>query len=465
VWKNAGKPLVPVIAAAVVAGCATFEARPIAPEETEAAFKARTLSDPELCSYLATGGEIACPPRDLDPQTLTRIALYFHPDLEVARARTAIAEAGIITAGARPNPSLGTHLGYSDAPGAPWLYGVTFDIPVETAGKRGYRIVRAEQLTEATRLQLGEAAWQVRSYVRAALVQHLLAVREVDLLRAEEHTRSAAVTLMEQRLAAGEVSRPEVDVARTDLNNIKLATRAAEGIAAESRSALATALGLPLTALEGTIIVWPGIDRPPTEQTLAPAPLQRAGLLNRLDVRRALAEYGATEAALQLEVAKQYPDLHFGPAYSFDDAQSKFTLGVSITLPVLNQNQGPIAEAEARRRQAAAQVLALQAQIIGETDSALARYSSASAELAEADRLVAGLDEQVGAVQRAVEVGESDRLALAGVQVQRAVALRARLTALRKTQAALGALEDAVQRPLDSLEELPDTAPQQGPNR
>ena len=50
---------------------------------------------------------------------------------------------------------------------------------------------------------------------------------------------------------------------------------------------------------------------------------------------------------------------------------------------------------------------------------------------------------------------QPDRLALASVQLQRLVVARARLDALRRAQTALGALEDAVQRPLAPATALP----------
>jgi hypothetical protein len=52
-------------------------------------------------------------------------------------------------------------------------------------------------------------------------------------------------------------------------------------------------------------------------------------------------------------------------------------------------------------------------------------------------------------MQRAVSLGEEDRLSLNGVQLQSSVLARARLDALARAQSALGELEDAVQRPLD----------------
>src|SRR5206468_88698 len=104
-----------------------------------------------------------------------------------------------------------------------------------------------------------------------------------------------------------------------------------------------------------------------------PAMAQRIGLINRLDVRRGLADYAAAEAELRLEIAKQYPDVHIGPGYQFDQGQNKYAIGVTVELPVFNQNKGPIAEALAHRRQAAAEFVRVQAQAIGQIELALIR--------------------------------------------------------------------------------------------
>jgi outer membrane protein TolC len=139
-------------------------------------------------------------------------------------------------------------------------------------------------------------------------------------------------------------------------------------------------------------------------------------------------------------------------------------VGLSVTLPVFNQNQGPIAEAEARRRQAAAAFLLKQAQVIAESESSLARYTAALAELSEAEGSLRRLQEsELRRMQRAVEVGEEDRLSLTGVQIEHAVVARGRLEALTRAQSALGALEDAVQRPLDPGDAFAPPAPTSAP--
>ena len=191
------------------------------------------------------------------------------------------------------------------------------------------------------------------------------------------------------------------------------------------------------------------MDTLPGTQSLSPEKIQRDAVLNRLDVRRALAQYAAAEADLQLEIARQYPDINIGPGYTYEETHSFFTVGASTTVPLFNHNQGPIAEAQARRREAAAAFVERQAQVIARSERALAVYTSALKELSEADSLSKLQEKQLQITQQAIGSGADTRLSLDSVQIEGLVLARARLDALARAQKALGELEDAVQKPLD----------------
>ena len=444
-----------MILVGLLAGCAKYQPRPLAPAQTESDFRARSLADSEFRKFVeknSTNPPSLWPPKEFDLSLLTLAAFYFHPDLQLARAKIAVAQAGEITAGERPNPSvtlLPTYVPNADAALAPWLLTFSWDIPIETAGKRGHRILQAQELTLAARLALGEAAWKVRSRLRAAFVENLLAQRELEPIRDELQLRSNLVQLLQKRLELGDVSRVEINLAQTDFLTAQLAFRGAEGRIAETRANLSAALGLPNSALEKIHFVWPRMEKTLSKKEVSSASFQNAGLLNRLDIRRSLAEYAASEKNLQLEIAKQYPDLHLSPGYEFDQGEHKFSLGPSLTLPILNQNQGAIAQAKAKREEAAATFLSLQAQAINETEKALVNYRAAISQWAEADKTLNEMQSRIEKSTRsALELGEVDRATLLNVQLQKLLAMRARLDALRKVQAALGALEDAVQRPI-----------------
>lgn len=92
------------------------------------------------------GKPTAWPLSELNLDTLTTVAFYFHPDLDAARARIATADAAIITASTKPNPTVSGSAGYTDASPSPFVLRFGLDRPIETAGKRGYRTARANHL-------------------------------------------------------------------------------------------------------------------------------------------------------------------------------------------------------------------------------------------------------------------------------------------------------------------------------
>lgn len=123
----------------------------------------------------------------------------------------------------------------------------------------------------------------------------------------------------------------------------------------------------------------------------------------------------------------------------------EWQLGLSLPLPVLNRNQGPIAGARARRRLAADHFLTVQADAVTGIDSALAAYASARKQLATADSLLGDLRHQLGSVEAQVAAGEMQPLDLQNARLACEAGARNRLQARIRAQRALGRLEDATQ--------------------
>ncbi len=449
-----------LVSAVVLAGCATFQPRPISPDRQAAAFEARTLENSALKEFLKAnlGQEITpWPVKTWNFPMLALVAFYYHPDLDVARAQWGAAAAGVIIAGGRLNPTVGfvPEFNANAASGiSPWKLTPTFDIPIETAGKRGYRIDQVKHLSEAARLNIATAAWQVRSRLRARLLDLYAANERASLLGKQQADQEEIVKLLEQRLEVGEASQPDVTQARISLQQTRLALRETQKQVVEARAQVASALGLPTGALAGVDLSFAPFSRSPTVNDLPPETVRREALFNRPDILGGLAEYAASQSALQLEIAKQYPDIHLGPGYSWDQGDNKWSFGISLTLPVLNENQGPIAEAEANRKQAAARFAALQAGIIGEIDRSLTGYGAALQKLATADALNSEQKKQLQSVEELFKAGGSDRVALGGARLELDAIELSRLDTLIAVQQSLGLVEDSVQRPIEP-EEFP----------
>lgn len=437
---------VAVLAGAVLVGCARFHEQPLAPAKVAADFGARSLADNGLRAFLETNNAIGGWPRPTwDFNTLFLAAFYYHPDLDVARARLLGTRAAGITSGARPNPTVSLAPTYDTTTPPPWILGMSFDIPIETMGKRGYRIAQAAHLSDAARYNLATAAWQVRSRVRKSLLALYAAGENEALLQKQESIQTESIRLLEAQLQAGAVSPFEVTQSRVALNQTRFALHDAEKQAATARVQLAESVGVPPAALDGVTLGFDAFRQFPGD--LPDATAQKQALFNRADIRSGLAEYAATESALQLEIAKQYPNIHLNPGYQLDQTDNKWTLGLTVELPVLNQNQGPIAEAEARRGEIAAKFNALQARVLSEIGQAFAAYRASVKKAAAAEALNRDLAAQLRRAQGMLEAGEISRVELAQRQLELTTAALAQQAALVNAQESLGALEDAMQSP------------------
>lgn len=461
-----GKRFLPILLLVTfTAGCVRYSPEPLSPADRAAAIGARTLENPRLLKFISLEHASAPTGKRWDLADLTLAALYYHPDLDIARAKLAEARAGVITAGQIPNPSLSFEDLAYDATAGTWTVAPVINFLIETFGKREYRTKEAGALVDAARSDLATASWQVRGGVRDALLNLWAAQRRLALLRQRLDLQDQLVTMLEHRFAAGEASALDVARERTIRNQISLAVRDAERQGVDARTQLAVAIGIPRQGLDEVDLDFSAFENP-----AQPAPdtgtLRREALIGRSDVQALLADYAAAESAVALQVANQYPNITLSPGIGYDAGHDVYRLLPAADLPVFNQNQGPIAQARARREMAAARFTALQTRIIGAVDGTAASYRAAAQALATADALATGEEQRERRVLRSFQAGEVDRPTLVTAQIERMVAEQSRFEAMVQKGQALGALEDALQHPLyepGAIFSVPQTNPRLPP--
>jgi outer membrane protein TolC len=266
------------------------------------------------------------------------------------------------------------------------------------------------------------------------------------LLKEQQSLQTQSLRLVENQFEAGAISAFEVTQARIAVDGARFLLRDAERQSAEARVQLADAVGVPSSALDGATFSFSGLEGLPAD--IPGEQARRQALLTRADILGALAEYAAKQSALQLEIAKQYPDVHLNPGYEFDQGDNKWSLGLAVTLPIFSRNKGAIAEAEAKRAEAAANFSALQARVTAEIDRAVAGYRVARQKAADAESLRVNLLKQEKSLGAMLDAGEISKAELAGFRLQLSAAALTRLDALAKSQQAFGLLEDALQSPV-----------------
>lgn len=445
-------PMIIALLGPVLGGCTSYKPAPIVPADNARAIEGRSLHDQRLQTFvrlaLAHGSTQPSSPTWGLP-ALTFAAIYFHPDLDVAHARLQAAEAGIRTAAQVPNPSLGFEdLHYNAGPGT-WVVAPVISFVIETFGKREARTAQARHLADAARWDLATAGWQVRGRVRAAMLALWAARRRLTLTRRRLELEGQLVALLERRFQAGQASALDVSRERISRAQITFAIRDLERAEAGARARLATAIGIPAQALDGTGISLAAFDRPPRlPADIGGGSLRLRALTRRTDVRASLQDYEAAQSALQLAIAGQYPNITLSPGYIYDAGINGFLLLPASDLPVFHQNQGPIAQALARRQEAAATFTALQAQVIGALDQAAADYRATMRSVATGDALLADAEHRARQVGQSFRAGDVDRPTLVTAELEAATTALSRFDAVVQQRQALGALEDALQQPL-----------------
>jgi len=442
----------------MLAGCTHYVPRPQAPEKVAAGFIGRSFDDAGLHEALNKGLPVRTadwPRQQWDRADLLFAMLYFNDSIAEGRAAVGIATAGKVTARQLPNPTVQLSGEYANQhDGSPlWLWGVTSEWLLDYGLRRGTRISEADLSEQQARYDFAELAWKTRVTLRRALVDMLLAEREVTLLEQMRADRGSQLQMARRQLELGAVGRGEVDRIVNDalLDEQKLYD--SQRHASAARSAVAAAVGVPVEALEKVRLSWPDLDTPPEVSEDRLGQWREQALLERGDVRSAVAGYSLSEAALRLEIRKQYPDVSVGPGYTWDHGVKRVQLNLLLTLPLLNRNQGAIAEAEARREQAGAKLEATVAEAYSQIDEGLRQWRLARARLAEAHGSIYETAQRIySEMERGFAAGANDRTELVAARIARTLTELQVLDAVRGAQEALGELEDSMRRPLEGPE-------------
>lgn len=305
-----------------------------------------------------------------------REALSANRDLRATYHAIAQARARLVQVGLWANPSL--ELSGTDdvafANEGEYTASAGFQQRFPVAG----RLARARDLA---RVDVALALAEARDATRRLIGEVQTACTDLLLLQAQAAVRRdlsaidrRLVDASEARAMLAEVSALDVNTARLELERLELERRIL-GAQAQARAAeLNRLLGrVPEAPLE---IADPAMPAPPPPlDVLAARALERRPDLHqvRLDADRARAERA-------LALAERWEDWAIGVSYDRDHqvvngappqgADQFLGLRLTVPLPLWNQNQGRIAEAEARTARATDKVAALELAIHAELASA-----------------------------------------------------------------------------------------------
>ena len=291
-------------------------------------------------------------------------ALVRNPELGAASWDVRAAEARALQASLRPNPELEVEAEeIARESGSAGLAGAEASLVlsqvVELGGKRAKRVRVAQLDGELAGWDYETKRLEVFSAVAEAFIEVLAAQERAALADDMARLAERGYQTVAAKVKAGKEAPVEEDKARVELAASRIELAQAKRALAARRRALAALWGsrsATFSQVNGQLDALAPV--PPAEQL---TPL----LAQNPDVARWAAELRQREAALALEEASRVPDvtLSGGVAYFNETDDGAFIVGVGLPLPLVDRNQGGIAEAraklaKAREEQRAAEVRA-----------------------------------------------------------------------------------------------------------
>jgi cobalt-zinc-cadmium efflux system outer membrane protein len=330
-----------------------------------------------LCALLplrAQGAEALTLERALE------LAERNNPRLAIAAAQTEGARAAILTARAYPNPETVVDAGRQRArqddarSGNVFLLGLAQ--PLDLPSVREPRIRAAEAGLEGSRFALQESRLALRAAVKLAFYEVLRRKAEADLAAETQRLLEDIRRRIAVRVDVGEAPRLELTRADAEARSAANATASARLRVTEARAQLLALIGLPATGMgevAGTL------DPPPP---LPPLETLRGDVLERYPaLAQSRAEIERARARLETERALRTPQPTLRAGVNQDPDQNQFVVGLSIPIPVWNQRQGQIGEAQAQLDQATALAESRRIELVTALNGAYARHEVATQQL------------------------------------------------------------------------------------
>jgi cobalt-zinc-cadmium efflux system outer membrane protein len=317
------------------------------------------------------------------PQALQRAASV-SPRLTAADRTIGMSEGRRQQAGALPNPTLSFDVDNvapgGSVPSQPVETTLLLSQLIELGGKRDARVAAALGDYDAARLEREAARLGLFSEVTIAFVDALAAQRRIALLDRHVAALDRLVPLMQRRVDAGASSPAEVTRVQAAVGFIQLERERSRLALAQARRALAVLMGSDAPDFALVTGDFGRLSRPASFASIVKAIETNPQLMRWTAVR------ARRDAELLSARLKAVPDVTASVGWRRygDTPENALRLGVSVPIPVLDQNRGGIREAQEAAQKTEAERAINRQTLIGIVGKA---HDTASSALAQIDLL------------------------------------------------------------------------------
>lgn len=378
---------------AVITGCATYQPDPLDAHRELDQLHRRDLQhfvvERAKSDHNSALTHAPFDPTDgLDEAEVVAVGLILNPELRARRAEIGESRAALITAGLWPNPEIG----FGVRPGIDGASGYALEADalfnLLRPGERDAQKSVAQAHVDEAQAQVVGDEFKLVGEVRTQRLAVFAAERTVALLQEAVGLRQHALDLVKRQRELGEATVLDLSATELELAEARRDLRHAQAEVSVELAELNRLMGLPpsydlkLTGLGEPLAITVFDD-------VADEELDARILSNRLELRAKEASYRRAEQELRLAVLQQYPRLGLGPAFERELEGSKsLGVGLSLELPLFNQNQGEIAEKRAARERSRAEYSALLHSLRADAFAARTAVRTAKAEVEAQEKTV-----------------------------------------------------------------------------
>lgn len=342
------------------------------------------------------------------------IALQSHPSLSELHSRIRAARCAAYQAGLPPNPTVGYVAEEMGDDGSAGQQGMYVGQKFIRGGK--LELDRAVLCRESTRLEqeLSAQHFRVRTRVRTAFYDTLIAQREVEVARQLVDVSGSARETAQRLLEAQEARKADVLQAEVEYQKIHAQLRQSQFAYLAAWRRLAIAVGQPEMPEQPIDADLAGLRWEPNwEETYA------ALLAGSPEVAEAMSAISKAQAQWRRERAEPIPDVSTQLSVRYNDASDDTiaSVQVGVPLPLWNRNQGGVGAASHRVAAARRRLEAIELRLSDSLAQQFRQYQAADAVATTyRDQVLRRAEENLQLIQQAYAAGEASYLDLLTVQ-------------------------------------------------
>ena len=342
-------------------------------------------------------------------------------------------------------------------------FGLTYTQPIELFGRRQSRYKVAELQLEAIKNQVQFEYVKLISDLKEEYINVLVDAENLRITEQLVNLNKQLLELTQAKYTLGDVSKFDANLARIELNRLKIKLTTAENKTKGSLIRLKASAGMNINQSIKISGSFYSTSLLPDE--IKVENLQSLAVQNRFDLKTASLNQEVSQATINQLQTENMPVFNFSGGYSrnksiFDntpvgeitDTDNNILFGLSMQLPISNRNQGHISETQAIEKQNQFKKEFLEQQIKRDVSIAYYNLQAAKNNIDVYDNQVLKDAKENLLITRGIhQLGEQDLLYVIIEQTRLIDIQKEYIDVLREYNFAIIDLERAINLPINSI--------------